>query len=118
MTKEAMRNSLRHLPPHKLLQPPPILPGHMIRPRRIRPTHTIAKIPQLPIPEQIDRTLQIPRLDLMTLGHKTLERNDLTPFLEVEEVHDQFVVEGGREGLVVDEDDVGAFEYGECGDVG
>lgn len=61
--------------------------------------------------EDVICRIQVARGDLVSRGDERLERHDLAPFLEIEKLARQAVVEFGSESLVVHQDHVGLLEH-------
>jgi hypothetical protein len=79
--------------------------------RSIGPAHALGVEGQLPlVNEQVTRIVLVAITDLVAFLLKRFQTDDAASVFEVQETVHNLAVEVWAEGLVVDEDDIGAFE--------
>jgi hypothetical protein len=96
----------------KFLESHRIFSGNKVLPTIVSPANASRAIFLSDDGKQVSRVLHVPRVDLTSKGYETLEADDLATLLEIQDLHDDIIVELRCEGLVVDEHNVSAPKHG------
>lgn len=103
----------------KLLQWSPVHSCNVPEPALVGPANTVGEVFVTLLNEYACCRVVISRGDFMTVRDEWFERDDFATFFEIEEEGEEYIVQLRREGLVVDEDNVGfAKNFADLGVLG